>query len=182
MPIISGGGGGGTSGMSRLFDSTLSGAAASIDTGANGVAGTSSHLLIVMKLRATAAATTDTCTLTFNGDTGAHYYMVSGDFFGTTANAVHGEGAANLSLESVSAATAPADIFTPITLFVPCYADGHNKSVNALAGYRTGNASGNVLAKAEIGYWDQTAAINQVTVTTASTFVAGSRLTVYGMV
>ena len=181
MPIISGGSSGGSTGASRLFDSTLGSAAASIDTGANGIAATSSHLIIVMKLRATANATVDSALLTFNGDTGAHYYIASGDFFGVTANAVHAEAAANISLEDVSAATAPADVFTPVTLFVPCYADGHNKSVNAMAGYRTGNASGNVLAKSLIGYWDQTAAINQVTVTTASTFVAGSRLTVYGL-
>ena len=167
--------------MARLFTSTLSGAAASIDTGANGIPSGSSHLLVVMKLRASAAATVDTCTLTFNGDTGTNYYMASGEFFGTTANAIHTEAAANLSLESVSAATAPADVFSPIVLFVPAYTDAHKKSVNGLAGYRTGNASGNVLAKALIGYWDATAAINQIMVSTASTFVAGSSLTVYGL-
>ena len=180
MPIISGGSTS-SSGTTRLFNSTLSGAAATIDTGASGIAATQTHLLIVAKLRSNANATVDTCVLTFNGDTGAHYYMVSGEFFGTTANAIHAEGAANISLEDVSGATAPADIFSPVTILVQSYRDGHNKSFNIQAGYRTGNASGNVLAKAQIGYWDQTAAINQITLTAGAQFVAGSQLTVYGL-
>lgn len=182
MPFVSGGGGSGVGKLVTLFDSTLAVAAATIDTGAAGVAASASHLLIVMKLRSNAVATTDTCVLTFNGDTGAHYYVASGDFFGTTASAVHAEAAASLSLEAVSAATSTADVYSPLTLLVPSYADGHLKSVNGLAGYRTGNASGNILAKALIGYWDQTAAISQITVTAAAQFVAGSRMTVYGLV
>ena len=181
MPIIGPGGSSGAAVLTRLFDSTLSGAAATIDTGAGGFSTTLSHLLIVAKLRSNVAATTDTCVLTFNNDTAANYYMASGEFFNVTANAIHAEGAANLSLESVSGATATADVFSPIMLLVPAYADGHKKSVNGLAGYRTGNAAGNILAKALIGYWDNTAAINRIILTAGAQFVAGSRLTVYGL-
>lgn len=169
--------------MSLLFDSTLSVAAGTIDTGANGIAGTSSALIVVAYLRSNRAATTDGCTLRFNNDATAVYYTQSSEAFGVTANGIETLAASSINLENVPGASSTANVFSPITFMVPAYAQTTGgKAVNGMAGYRTGTGSGNLLAKGLLGFWDSTAAISRLAfIATTGQFIAGSRLTVYGL-
>lgn len=76
MPIIGGGGGGaaGGSGIGAvLFDSTLLADTASIDTGANGIAGGYKLLEIYITHRTDDAGSTSAVDITFNGDTSGAY-------------------------------------------------------------------------------------------------------------
>ena len=186
MPIISGGGGGaGTSGLTRLFNSVASGAVASIDTGANGVAGTASSLLIVVVARSDrAGANVDTVALRFNGDTGANYYAENVSTTGTTAP-VSNESLGQTSAQTMGCpgATATANWFASVILFVPSYASTTpNKSVVYLDDYAKALTTNNIAATTGGLHWNSTAAINQVAIFAANgNLIAGSRLTIYGL-
>ena len=182
MAIIgSGGGGSGSGAFARLFDSTVTGsAAASIDSGANGIPQATSHLYIVFYGRGDTAATAISVALTFNNDTAAHYDLQalsggstspSASFLtNTTGNAV-----------SIPAASATANVFGSAQWIVPAYTQttGH-KGTAALFGFA--DPTGTQSTGARGSHWQSTAAITRIAIAaTAGNLVVGSRLTVYGL-
>lgn len=62
-----------SSGLVKLFSSTLGASASSIDTGANGIASGHAHLVVFAVLQTDEAVTRSVCTWTFNNDSGANY-------------------------------------------------------------------------------------------------------------
>jgi hypothetical protein len=178
-------GSGGSGAFVQLFDTTLAAASATIDTGANGVAGTANHLLIVLYLRSNASSTNDNVGLRFNNDSSAIYYqgeVNSGN--GSSPGASQQIGGTSMHLVVVCAANAPANAFSPFTISVPQYAGTvGSKSANMSGGFQTGHGSGATQGSQQVGWWDSTAAITRIQIVASSgQFVAGSRMTIYGLV
>lgn len=178
-PII-GGASGGAGGLSSLFDSTLGANAASIDTGANGIAAGHSDLLILLYLRSTAGAN-DTLKLTFNGDTAANY-AAGGAFGGAGTGSWANNGVAAISDGGlIVAADRTANRFSAYSIHVPLYGGANFKAVTGSI-VRPESATSTTTGTLG-GVWLSTAAINQVTVTptTGPNFLAGSRMVIYGL-
>lgn len=177
-PIVSGGGaGGGTSALS-LFDSTLSGAASSIDSGAGSIPAGHGVIRVLFYLRTTEAVVTSNPQITFNSDSGANYDRV----YVTTTNAsVTGNNslAQTSFLIDAAGASRATSFFAETELVIPNY-DGTVgfKAFHTVNGATDSTAANNIII-AQGGTWRSTTAITRITLTAASgNFVAGSRMTV----
>ena len=169
-------------GFTTLFDSTLVGATAAFDTGANGIPQTSQHLLIVYQLRDTDATVFSSALVTVNGDTGSHYDRISLRGTNITVAAVNAQAGPSLGLQ-VQGASATASNFTAGFLFIPSYTGTTAfKSGFAGAAEVEATAANNRIEVTGMS-WRSTAAVNQLTFTASagSNFVAGSHLTIYGL-
>lgn len=164
-----------------LFDSTLSIAAASIDTGANGIAAGYSILEIFMLTRTDAAAGTSAVNVTFNNDTGANYdrmfvkslnAAVSGGptlaqtQFGLTALG-NNSGANCLSVHRL---TMPG--YTQTTFFKEL--EGISASLD------TGNVANCDVWALGLSYRSTTAISRMKVAGSGSNLMAGNRLLIYG--
>jgi hypothetical protein len=168
--------------ISQLFHSVLGADAASVDTGANGVGQSANHLLIVMLLRSTLAANTDTIRFRFNADaTGTAYFTQ--DFFAnqTTPNAAASQ--ASGFVVTIPAASSTANLFASVTITVPRYTSALIKPCTIETGYVQGAIGGTTLFSNQLAaWWNNTAAITQAAaVMPANNLLAGSSLTVYGL-
>lgn len=118
MPIISGGGGGGAGSGAAVIQAIgpLTGTQATLDFTA-GVSGYAA-LFLTAELRSTAVAQSDLATITFNGDSGAHYVTERLD--GTAAVAAAAASTGNVSFPvPIVAASASAGECSSLLLFVP---------------------------------------------------------------
>jgi hypothetical protein len=120
----------------------------------------------------------------FNGDAGANYDVQYLEGQGSTAGA--GESYANTSLGLPLEATNgnPAGLFCEGEFSIPSYAGVvANKSMLGVTTSKIGVSSGNERTRTAGGHWRSSAAINRITITPGlgSNFVAGSRVTLYGM-
>lgn len=178
-------GSGGAGGLIVLYDSGyLGGSAASIDTGAGGIASGHFCLHIIAYLRVDTAVGSDNVLATFNNDSSALYDWARVQ---TISSAVS-DGAASLGtsalLGNCPGTSAAAHIFGSLVVTIPAYDGTTNyKQGSAVAGVAedvTGNS--NVSA---IGFCYQSAsAISRMKIvpgTAGKNFVAGSRLVVYGL-
>lgn len=167
------------SGMVRLADSTATGAVASFDF--SGLPVTFAHLMVVLYLRGDAAVDQVTATVRFNNDATAVYLyevMTALNNVAPTSSLVSGQTSGKLG--SVSGGSALASTFGVGDILVPHYAQATgNKTYTA----RMANVTGaNGSAEQLSGRWGSSAAINRVTVLPSSgNFVAGSRVTIYGL-
>lgn len=177
-------GSGGAGGLIVLYDNTLSGSAASLDTGVNGIAGGHHDLFIFIYARTDRVATEDNITLTFNGDTGAHYNSERLQAAATALSGLESTAASSLLPNAtVTSASATSGIFSMLRITVPSY--------DNTVGFKIVEATASALAEGAVsglfhgfaGMWQSTAAVTQLTVksATGSNFIAGSRLAVYGM-
>lgn len=169
-------------GFTTVFDSTLGGAATNIDTGANGIAATYQHLLLVILARTSEAVTSSALLLTFNGDTAANYDRQTWRGVNNVTSAAAVAAATSIGLDLPGSSIA-ASHFGVCVVFIPAYAQttAHKAAVN-LGGWAD-TAVANSRAFGTAGNWRSTAAINQVTITaqSAANLVTGSRLTVFGL-
>lgn len=177
MPIISGGGVGAGIGA-VLFTQTLSGSAATIDTGAGGFSTAKSVLMAFAFLRGTQAAASVNCQITFNNDgTSIYDYMVAG---GANATANAGNAIASAAwLPAVCAASDAAGAFSAWTLIMPQYAatTGH-KQANLISGL-TDTTAANMIQQTIQGRYRSTTAVSRITLTpSAGSWAAGSSLVV----
>jgi hypothetical protein len=175
MPWVSGGSGSG--GLTKLFDSTLSGSAASIDSGAAGFSTSYDDLYIDILARTDEAVVFSTLAIIFNNDSAAHYdYSLSRNrnttLVGATANA---QTSVAGTAPGASAAASFAGV-SRITIF--SYGQTtFNKAGEMTYGFVTSAAAG-----AEVGVfgfsWESTSAINRVKLSVAGgpNLLAGSRL------
>lgn len=182
MPIISGGGGGGSGATTQLFDLTLSGSAVSID--ANGIGQTANTLLIMLKLRDDGAVVLSSANIRFNNDsTAGHYNCETVQGINATATAIASTSTA-ISLANCVGANASADSYGVSALSVPAYRDAHLKTLTGSVGvFGTTGTVATYEQQAAAAVWISTAAITRVTVTPGdgTNFVAGSRMTIYGL-
>lgn len=183
MPTGGGGGGsGGGGGFTRLYNSTLTGAAASFDTGANAIAAGYSAIMVVLYCRGDTAANSISTVVTFNGDTGAHYDQAFIRNNNGAASAGESAAGTSLNLGYFPAASATASFFGSAQWLIPNYDNASNfKAGNAQFGFFA------ITATAEQSWqtafqWHSTSALNQIKVaTSAGNFVTGSRMTIYGL-
>jgi hypothetical protein len=184
-PIISGGGGGGagSSTLLQLFDATLGADAASIDTGAAGIAQTANHLLVMLYLRSTQAIVGANVNVTLNGDGAAHYDRVNitGNSTAATTSAGASESAIGVPLPGASVAS--ATLFGPALLLIPSYRQTTgDKLVIPIAGYADATITDSIV-QVRPTHWQSSAAISQITVAAqVNNLKAGSRMTIYGLV
>lgn len=170
----------GGTGLVKLFESTLGSAAATIDTGANGIAAGHGDLLIYVIGRTADVGIQAGARLTLNGDTGSHYDLQFVEGVNTSATA-------NVSLAAASwqvvlhgnggtSGYAGLQVYT-----IPAYdATTFNKVGMVHGTVVDATASSCQSIHAMLG-WRSTAAINQVTLTGATAnLLAGSRMVIYG--
>jgi hypothetical protein len=167
-------------GMVKLFDSTLGADAASIDTGAGGIAAGYSALQILAHLRTNDSSVSSAAKIQFNNDAGANYDFQLVRGAGSTASATFSAGDIGWSLVCTGN-TANAAAFGAATVTIPAYdSTSHRKTGNWLDGYADGTGSSN----ARTGSWKSTAAISRVAVvpvSPATVIKAGSRLIIFGI-
>lgn len=165
-----------------LFDSTLGADAANIDTGANGIAQTSDHLIIVTLLRSTEAASGWTNEqIRFNNDSGANYDMQNMQAQSTGLSAGISNAVTAITLVGTGS-TATANYFGAGMIFVPSYRQTTAFKEAVLLGGQAEQVSGNTFIQAKVGTWRSTSAITRLSVTPAGgNLLAGSRLTIYGL-
>lgn len=135
-------------------------------------AGVYRHLQIIANVRSTAGAN---AVITFNGDTSANYswHLVYGN--GSTVLSTGAANSSNMILFSQAPST--ANIFLPNTIDILDFANNSkNKTIRSLCGA----PSLNEIALFS-GAWRNTAPVTSITISLTS-FVAGSRFSIYGVV
>ncbi len=164
-----------------LANSTLVGAAASISF--TGINQTFAHLLVVAYLRGDTAAATVNTLMRFNGDSGANYDYQTVRGAASTTSAVEVFATTGILVGQVPANTAAANLFSAHQITIPHYAQAsNNKASSSQHVMKIGTASGNLNVEGQAGFWRSNSAITQVSLTPAAgNFVAGSRVTLYGV-
>jgi hypothetical protein len=158
----------------------------------SGIPATYQHLFILVQARLTeTTALTDDITLTFNGDTGAHYSSltmsatnISGSLVGPSAASAYAT--ANIPAFRVAASQggAPANAGSGFA-WVPNYTSAsYNKNLLAVSGAGNGTSS-MVDGRVRWGFWNPTsqAAVTAVSLTApaGSNFLTGSQFCIYGV-
>lgn len=173
---------GGSSFVTVLFDSTLGGSAAAIDTGAGGVAGGFSALMILVIGRGDAAVFSASFSLQFNNDTTAANYDIiwTNNSNGVSSSFISTATGAAKTMEGPGASIG-AGVFGVSNVFIPGYAQTTaHKAATALGGFA--ETSGHSELVHATNHWASTAAITRVKLFTgAGNLVAGSRMTIYGL-
>ena len=166
-----------------LFDQTLGAAAATIDTGAGGIAAGYKNLLVVVYARSAGTGTGDAVRFTFNNDTGANYDLVQMRNLSGTVSAPSAFAAASGIICNVPTSSQTASYFGGGRMVVPSYdaTTAGFKVTEAAGGYALAAITGSQQQNT-INAWRSTAAITQMAIVlgSGSNFVAGSRLTIYG--
>lgn len=168
-------------GMSKLFDQTLSLAAASIDTGANGVPSGYSALQISITARADGAFFSGGFQLQFNNDTAANYdYIWTNNSNGVSSSFIS-TGITSGKVMEGPGASIGAGIYGVAHVTVPAYAQTTaEKAFTSLGGFA--ETSGHSELVHSVSNWRNTAAITRVALITGiGNLVAGSRMTIYGL-
>lgn len=168
-----------SSGLATLFDSQLGADAATLDTGAGGIAAGGGAVLVMLKIRsAKAAANSDTFSITLNNDSGAHYAHTTGNArnvasFGTDT----GGYIAPPSYLSCPAATSPAGEFGFYSFDIHRYADAIQHMLHGTGGYDVDGTNFQLMW--HLLAYNQAAAISRMAIACAGgSVLAGSRLTV----
>lgn len=163
-----------------LFDSTLGADAASIDTGAAGIAGGYDLLEIYILARTTEAVELSTALITFNNDTGSNYDRQEVSGANITASAGVALAAANI-LINVPGGSALAGSAGLCVMWFPGYTQTtFHKVGNYILGSPEDTAANNRV-RAVNCRWRNTAAITRMAVAAGSgNLLAGSRLLIYG--
>lgn len=166
-----------------LFDSEVAGAdAASIDTGASGIAAGYKVLEIWLYARTDEAVAKSVVDITLNNDSGANYdaQRITGD----NATAAAGAGAgATLFQVFVPGASAAANFFGGFRITIPNYTGTVGYKFIELVGGMNDTNNANQHAAVRIFNYRSTTAISRLAVapdTAAKKFKVGSRLTIFG--
>lgn len=158
----------------------------------SGIPATYQHLLVSVQARLTeTTALTDDISLTFNGDTGAHYsYLsvhatnISGPLAGPSAVTGFSLAAVPLFRAAASQGGAPANAGGGFA-WIPNYAgSAFNKAVYAMTGAGNGTSS-MVDGRVRYGFWNPATqvAVTAVSLTApaGSNFLTGSQFCLYGL-
>lgn len=164
-----------------LYETTLTAAQATIDTGTLSQA--YRDLRVLIHGRTTAAVGEARIQVQVNGDTGTNYnhqfsYLNSGAI-GTGAQSA---GDSKMNLGSVSGTSAPTSAAAGCEIRIPRYSDvTYKKDFTALGTSYTADTVGNYAISAASGDWRNTAAITSIKFTPASgNFDVGTVVRVYG--
>ncbi len=175
----------GSPGMTQIYDNTLGGTATSIDTST--VLGGYKHLMGYFLARSDRASNVfESVDIQFNGDTGSNYDSINSDFFGTADQVDVGEaiGAAQAQIGSITGNTGVANTPGGFTFYVPNYGGTtFHKTFHSQGGVVYANSTTNLHNVIYSGKWRSTSAITRIVLKTrnSSNFIAGTRLTIYGL-
>jgi hypothetical protein len=164
-----------------IAEATLGSSASSIDI--TTIAADWSHLYLVLYARGDTAAASTNVNLRFNGDTGSNYDTQLGRASAATPTANESFANASGAVGTMPANTATANVFGGTIVWIPnyAYASGH-KTALALSTHKTGTATGNLNVDLRGTFWRSSAVVTQVTLLPAAgNFVAGTKVTLYGM-
>ena len=168
--------------MTVLFDSTLSGAAATIDSGSSGFSIGYNHLRVVLYLRTAEAVVQSSVAITINNDGGSNYDIQRIRNVNTTVTGNISLARVNL-LASCPGASAEAGAYAAVDMLIPAYAQttGHKALTWTVGG--TEDTAADCVMEQGAGRWKSTAAVNRIIVAGpgANNLAAGSRMTVYGL-
>jgi hypothetical protein len=164
-----------------LFDQTLGADAASIDTGAGGIAGTAAGLLVHIVARTSQAVVVSSVNVRLNNDSGANYDYTRTGVVNTTLSGATTLAATSWALvcagDSVQAGSASF-----LTFVIPAYADTTFHKVAQQSEYISDSSAANNQLQTRGLRWRSTAAISRMSVAAGSgNLRAGSRMTVYGL-
>lgn len=170
-------------GLAVLFNSTLGADAAIIDSGAGGVAGTSTSLVVRMLLRTDEVAATSSALIRVNGDSGGNYDRSTVDLINATLTGAPTSGATSWPVRCAGASSL-ATIASPVVMVIPFYtATTFLKTcvINVGAG---GDTATEMFAQYIIGSYRTVSAITRISVAPGggTVLLAGSRLQVLGSV
>ena len=169
----------GAGGMTLISDQTL-GSAGTFDF--TGIAGTFRHLQLEYQLLATNGSAVAVL-LQFNGDTGANYqYQVIAA--SATGPASVSQSAPATAMRIGSAPQIASGWSGISVVHIPNYAaTTFRKMIISISGRADGTGTGNMVVENDAGFWDNAAAITQLTIFpgAGSTFETGSRVTLYGL-
>lgn len=169
--------------FSRIFDSTLGADAASFDI--TGISSGFKHLELIANLRGTTAATQIEVQCRFNNDSGANYDAQFFFILGAGSTGVTSAVAATAAqIGLITAGTATANHSGTLRILVSDYANTtFFKKIEARTSYsRATGVSNDQINTIGVGTWNSTSAINRITIfPTAGNWLAGSRLTLYGI-
>lgn len=163
-----------------LYDSVLTGTTASWDV--QNISQAYNHLYLVMLLRGDNAAAAQASSLRFNNDSGANYTHNICRANNSTTSAVYAAGGTAGHVGTIPGAAATASYFAGGSLIIPSYA-----LTSAFKTYQSCLAcpaptTANAYMDSVDGVWASTAAINRITLApVAGSWIAGSRLTIYGL-
>lgn len=167
-----------------LFDQTLGAPAATIDTGANGIAAGYNNLMVVVYARSAGTGTGDAVRFTFNGDTGANYDLVQMRNLSGTVSAPSQFAGNSGIICNVPTSSQTASYFGTGRMLVASYdvVTAGFKATEAAGGYALAAITGSQQQNT-INAWRSTAVVNQLAITLGNggNFVTGSRLTIYGL-
>lgn len=180
---VGSGGAGGGGAVTQISDSTLGGSAASFDL--TSIPQTYNHLMIVAYLRGDTAAAGVQVLMQVNGDTGATYSSQTVDASAATVTAAESITSTSARAGRAAANTAPANSFTHLDIMLANYAQASNNKVwRAVASSRETAVGGGIVIENCSGQYfsGSIAAITRLTIFPfAGNFVAGSRVTLYGL-
>ena len=147
------------------------------------IAGTFTHLILIIQARSTTAATFANILLQFNADAGANYDYQSVLGSAAVASAAEGLAQTTLLLGSCAAASVAAGVADGLRADIHNYAGAiFQKTVAVTGTVKQGTASGNLQVYSRAGWWRNTAAITQIVLSlSAGSFKTGSVATLYGL-
>lgn len=172
---------GATGGRTKLFDSTLAVAAASIDTGAGGIATTFDLLEVYLFARTDEAVVPSALTITLNNDASAIYDIQFTRSVNATVTGAASVASAGWSIATAGASNA-AGCFGVFCFTFPTYAQTVGHKVGSLShGWADGTAA-NARTQSSTLRYRSTTAISRMKVAApgGSNLIAGSRLLIYG--
>jgi hypothetical protein len=167
--------------MAQLYDNIASIAIASWDV--QGISQAYNHLKLIYTARGDAVATVIAVNIRFNNDSGAVYdYEITYSSNGTAAGGV-AIAATGGQIPGVAAASATANKVGMGEVLIPNYTGTTFEKMGAAVGGRTeSTAAAGQTQETDSFNWRSTAAINRITIfPTSGNFIAGSRLTIYGL-
>jgi hypothetical protein len=180
MAIISGSSSSASAGRVVLFDSTLGVAAASIDTGASGIAPGFSVITVYVVGRTTEAVVSSSILARLNADSGANYDQSS---IAWASGAVSGSSSVAQTAWACAFPGASMDASSAgsVSIVIPSYDQTtFNKQATNAEGLGSGTANNNSAIMRSFR-WRNTAAISRLSITAGSgNLVAGSRLLILG--
>jgi hypothetical protein len=174
-------GSGGTGGLVRLFDQTLGGAAANIDTGAGGIASGHGDLIIMVLARESGAVVQNVCGIQFNGDTGANYDQAWVRNNAGVIGSVSSFLATDASLFSIPGTTIAANVAGGGVFYIPSYDQTtFFKNGTGTGGYQ--DTVAHFVTQFITFQWRSTAAISRalLLMEDGNNLIAGSRMVIYG--
>lgn len=165
-----------------IFDSILSGAAASFDI--TSISANWSHLRLLMYARGSNASNNVGVKVRFNNDSAANYSDMALNTSGSTVAAGESLGATSGEIGQMTGNTAPGGEFATLVAFISHYTStAGTKTWTSESSSRETTITGGLRNRRVSGVWfAAAAAINRVTLLPSTgNFVTGTRCTLYGL-